>query len=136
MRARQHALASVAANLTPAPLLLLPFTLLVSRVMRGDLPGVRFGWWVLSAVVTTAFTLLALPFFLFYVLAGRPVLARQGRRLTREHRLVLALWGRLLAGHQQTAVPQALVVAGEGRSLQRERLSLARPLPLQSAIRQ
>ena len=57
---REHALASVAANLTPAPLLLLPFTLLVSRVMRGDLPGVRFGWWVLSAVVTTAFTLLAL----------------------------------------------------------------------------
>ena len=57
--------------------------------------------------------------------AYRPVLARQGRRLTREHRLVLALWGRLLAGHQQAAVPQALVVAGEGRSLQRERLSLS-----------
>ena len=57
---REHALASVAANLTPAPLLLLPFTLLVSRVMRGDLPGVRFGWWVLAAVVTTAVTSLAL----------------------------------------------------------------------------
>ena len=56
--------------------------------------------------------------------AYRPVLARQGRRVTREHRLVLALWGRLLAGHQQAPVPQGLVVAGEGRSLERERLSL------------
>ena len=57
--------------------------------------------------------------------AYRPVLARQGRRVTREHRLVLALWGRLLAGHQRAAVPQGLVVAGEGRGLQRERLSLS-----------
>ncbi|MCP9809453.1 TM0106 family RecB-like putative nuclease [Cyanobium sp. HWJ4-Hawea] len=53
-----------------------------------------------------------------------PVLARQGRRVTREHRLVLALWGRLLAVYQQAAVPQGLVLAGEGRALQRERLSL------------
>ena len=57
--------------------------------------------------------------------AYRPVLARQGRRLTREARVVLALWGRLLAEHQQAAVPHGLVVAGEGRFLQRERLALA-----------
>ncbi|MEB3322917.1 MAG: TM0106 family RecB-like putative nuclease [Synechococcaceae cyanobacterium] len=54
----------------------------------------------------------------------RPVLARQGRRLTREHRLVLTLWGRLLAEHQQAPVPQGLVLAGSGRDLQRERLTL------------
>ena len=56
--------------------------------------------------------------------AYRPVLARQGRRLTREHRLQLALLGRLLAEHQQTPVPQALVVAGAGRLLERETLTL------------
>jgi uncharacterized protein len=56
--------------------------------------------------------------------AYRPVLARQGRRLTREARVVLALWGRLLAEHQQAPVPHGLVVAGEGRALQRERLAL------------
>jgi predicted RecB family nuclease len=57
--------------------------------------------------------------------AYRPVLGRQGRNLTREHRVLLALWGRLLAERQQAPVPQALVVAGAGRQLQRERLNLA-----------
>ncbi len=57
--------------------------------------------------------------------AYRPVLGRQGRNLTREHRLLLALWGRLLALHQQAPVPQALVVAGSGRNLQRDTLSLS-----------
>ncbi|MFM7267899.1 MAG: TM0106 family RecB-like putative nuclease, partial [Cyanobium sp.] len=56
--------------------------------------------------------------------AYQPVMVRQGRHLTREHRLVLALWGRLLEGHQQAPVPQALVLAGAGNLLQRERLSL------------
>ena len=56
--------------------------------------------------------------------AYRPVFGRQGRHLTREHRLLLAFWGRLLAVHQQAPVPQALVVAGEGRRLQRDRLAL------------
>ncbi len=63
--------------------------------------------------------------------AYRPVLGRQGRNLTREHRLVLALWGRLLAERQQAPVPQALVVAGAGRGLQRERLSLSGGLQAQ-----
>ena len=56
--------------------------------------------------------------------AYRPVLARQGYRLTREARLVLALWGRLLAEHQQAPVPHGLVLAGAGRALQQERLAL------------
>jgi len=63
--------------------------------------------------------------------AYRPVLFRQGRRLTREHRLVLALWGRLLAEQQQAAVPTALVLAGAGRALQQEQLPLAGSLPRQ-----
>ena len=63
--------------------------------------------------------------------AYRPVLGRQGRNLTREHRLLLALWGRLLALHQQAPVPEALVVAGWGRSLQRERLRLSGALQSQ-----
>jgi predicted RecB family nuclease len=63
--------------------------------------------------------------------AYRPVLGRQGRNLTREHRLLLALWGRLLAERQQAPVPQALVVAGAGRGLQRERLNLSGGLQAQ-----
>ncbi len=56
--------------------------------------------------------------------AYRPVLARQGRRLTREHRLPLALSGRLLADLQEAPVPDALAVAGAGRRLEKERLPL------------
>jgi predicted RecB family nuclease len=61
----------------------------------------------------------------------RPVLARQGYRLTREHRLQLALWGRLLAEHQQAPVRQALVVAGAGSQLQQEPLTLSAGLQRQ-----
>ena len=60
-----------------------------------------------------------------------PVLGRQGRNLTREHRVLLAFWGRLLAERQQAPVPQALVVAGSGRALQRERLKLTGGLQAQ-----
>jgi uncharacterized protein len=63
--------------------------------------------------------------------AYRPVLGRQGRNLTREHRLLLALWGRLLGEHQRAPVPQALVVAGSGRGLQREQLKLTGGLQAQ-----
>jgi uncharacterized protein len=61
----------------------------------------------------------------------RPVLARQGRRLTREHRVLLALWGRLLAERQQAPVPHGLVVAGGDRGLERERLALGGSLQRQ-----
>ena len=63
--------------------------------------------------------------------AYRPVLVRQGRNLTREHRLVLAYWGRLLAAEQGSAVPSALVLAGTGRRLSREELALTGSLPRQ-----
>lgn len=63
--------------------------------------------------------------------AYRPVMARQGRNLTREHRLQLTLWGRLLELHQQGGVPKALVVGpGEG-SLMREQLTLTPALQRQ-----
>ncbi|EHA62281.1 TM0106 family RecB-like putative nuclease [Synechococcus sp. WH 8016] len=60
--------------------------------------------------------------------AYRPVIARQGRRLTREHRLQLALAGRLLAEFQGGPVPDGLAVAGSGRRLERERLPLGNSL--------
>jgi predicted RecB family nuclease len=61
----------------------------------------------------------------------RPVLARQGRRLTREHRLMLALWGRLLARHQQSEVATGLVLAGSEPRLERETLTLGEKLQRQ-----
>jgi uncharacterized protein len=61
----------------------------------------------------------------------RPVLGRQGRRTTREHRLLLALWGRLLAGHQGGPVPQGLVVAGGDSRLERESVALGDSLQRQ-----
>ena len=60
--------------------------------------------------------------------AYRPVIARQGRRLTREHRLQLALAGRLLAEFQGGPVLDGLAVAGSGRRLERERLPLGNSL--------
>ncbi|MFN7229879.1 MAG: TM0106 family RecB-like putative nuclease [Synechococcaceae cyanobacterium] len=55
----------------------------------------------------------------------QPVLARQGRHLTREHRLVLALWGRLLAEHQRAPLADGLVLGPGERGPQRQRLPLA-----------
>jgi uncharacterized protein len=63
--------------------------------------------------------------------AYRPVLFRQGRRTTREHRLVLALWGRLLAEEQRAPVRTGLVLAGSGGALQQEALPLEGGLPRQ-----
>jgi predicted RecB family nuclease len=61
----------------------------------------------------------------------RPVLARQGRRLTREHRLLLALWGRLLARHQRGEVARGLVLAGSQPRLEHETLALSEGLQRQ-----
>ncbi|MFN9636913.1 MAG: TM0106 family RecB-like putative nuclease [Synechococcaceae cyanobacterium] len=61
----------------------------------------------------------------------RPVVGRQGRRTTREHRLLLALWGRLLAPHQGAPVAQGLVVSGAGSRLEREGVALADSLQRQ-----
>ena len=65
--------------------------------------------------------------------AYRPVIARQGRRLTREHRLTLALVGRLLETLQAAPVAEGLAVAGAGRSLHLERVSLEGGLQRQLA---
>ena len=57
--------------------------------------------------------------------AYQPVLARQGRRTTREHQLPLALMALLLEQHQQGDVPSMLVLGGGGRRLEQERLHLS-----------
>ena len=57
---RERALSMVTTNLAPTPFLLLPFTLLVSSLLRKDASSVRLGWWVISAVVCTAITLFAM----------------------------------------------------------------------------
>ncbi|MEI7548000.1 MAG: EAL domain-containing protein [Actinomycetota bacterium] len=64
---RERALAMVAANLAPAPFLVLPFTLLVSSMMRKDVSSAHLGWWLLSAVACTAITLFAL--YRYYMLS-------------------------------------------------------------------
>jgi uncharacterized protein len=56
------------------------------------------------------------------------VLARQGHRVTREHRQVLALWGRLLAPFQEAPVPDGLVLGSGGSAPQRQRLALGTSL--------
>ena len=56
--------------------------------------------------------------------AYQPVLARQGRRITREHQLPLALMGHLLEAYQASPVPELLVLGGGGRRLERERIRL------------
>ena len=61
----------------------------------------------------------------------RPVLARQGRRLTREHRLQLALSARLLAGVQQAPVTDGLALSGAGRYLEKDKVSLGENLQRQ-----
>ena len=57
---RERALSIVAANLAPAPFLLLPFTLLVSSLLSNNLSPSRLGWWVLVAVIATATSLFAM----------------------------------------------------------------------------
>ena len=61
----------------------------------------------------------------------RPVLARQGRRLTREHRLQLALSARLLAGVQQAPVNDGLALSGAGRYLEKDKVALGENLQRQ-----
>ena len=63
--------------------------------------------------------------------AYRPVIFRQGRRTTREHRLLLALWGPLLGEEQGAPVRNGLVLSGVGRGLQQEVLNLTGSLPRQ-----
>ena len=46
---RERALVLVTNNLAPAPFLLLPFVLLVSGLLRSELPSERVGWWAIAA---------------------------------------------------------------------------------------
>ena len=61
----------------------------------------------------------------------RPVLARQGRRLTREHRLQLALSARLLELFQDAPVKDGLALAGAGRYLEKDTVALGDSLQRQ-----
>ena len=60
--------------------------------------------------------------------AYQPVIARQGRRTTREHQLPLALMAVLLEQEQQGDVPSMLVLGGGGRRLEQERVHLSSSL--------
>ena len=74
-----RALATVMANLAPAPFVILPFCLLVSTLMRNDVSSRHLGWWLLMAVACTGITLLAL--YRYYrvserrIASGRPGLS-------------------------------------------------------------
>ena len=65
--------------------------------------------------------------------AYQPVLARQGRRMTREHQLPLALMALLLEQEQRAPVTEMLVVGGGGRRLERDRVGLSAGLRKQLA---
>ena len=65
--------------------------------------------------------------------AYQPVLARQGRRMTREHQLPLALMALLLEQYQQGTVSDMLVLGGAGRRLERDRVHFSSGLRKQLA---
>ncbi|MAR07854.1 MAG: nuclease [Cyanobium sp. NAT70] len=65
--------------------------------------------------------------------AYQPVVARQGRRLTREHQIPLAFIAHVLAQVQQASVPDMLVVGGGGRRLERQRVGFSAGLKRQLA---
>ena len=57
--------------------------------------------------------------------AYQPVLARQGRRLTREHQIPLAFMAHVLEPFQQSSVADMLVLGGAGRRLERDRVGFS-----------
>ena len=65
--------------------------------------------------------------------AYQPVLARQGRRLTREHQIPLALMADLLGQEQQAPVTAMLVVGAGQRRLERHRVGYSSGLRRQLA---
>ena len=56
--------------------------------------------------------------------AYRPVIARQGRRLTRDHKLTLSLLGLLLEQLQEAPVPSGLVISKTKNNLEHQTVSL------------
>jgi diguanylate cyclase (GGDEF)-like protein len=65
---RERALAVVTSSLAATSFLLLPFTLLVSSLLRNDASPARLGWWVISSVVCTTASLFAL--YRYYMRGG------------------------------------------------------------------
>ncbi len=63
--------------------------------------------------------------------AYRPVLARQGRRLTKEHKLALSLTGLLLEPLQESKVNEGLAVSLGNKGLEIERINLNKGLQKQ-----
>ncbi len=63
--------------------------------------------------------------------AYRPVLARQGRRLTREHRLVLSLQAFLLEQLQETPITEGITVGIQQGNLKVERIFFSKVLQRQ-----
>ncbi len=63
--------------------------------------------------------------------AYRPVVARQGRRITREHRLILAMTGFVLEPLQNSAVPIGLAISKTSKALEIENISLKQELKSQ-----
>ena len=66
---RERALAAVVTNLVPTPFVMLPFVLLISALMRADLPTTRLSWWLILTVVSTAICLLGL--YRYYMRSAR-----------------------------------------------------------------
>ncbi len=58
----------------------------------------------------------------------QPVIARQGKNITRNHRLLLALWGLLLENIQQSTVDQGLAISLTNKGLEIEKVSLTKKL--------
>ncbi len=56
--------------------------------------------------------------------AYRPVLWKQGKRLTREHRLGLSLVGLLLEPFQKAEVPEGLIISRANRGIKKEKITL------------
>ncbi len=61
----------------------------------------------------------------------RPVIAKQGKRTTREHRLSLALWGRLLENLQNAPVKEVIVIAARGKEIEIEPVVLNKKLNIE-----
>lgn len=54
---RRRAFPLVVGNLGPAPIVVLPFTLVTIALMHNDMPSVRLKWWLVSGTITTTVTL-------------------------------------------------------------------------------
>ncbi len=58
----------------------------------------------------------------------QPVIVRQGRRITRNHRLSLALWGHLLEQFQQSSIDEGLAISLTKNGLEIDKVFLSKKL--------